>query len=67
MLSLKFQLCGANVSELSVRRTLDRENVHIYNISLTFLLGERFYLRFISSVENNSKKIRGQEFKHTLI
>lgn len=67
MLSLKFQLCGANVSELSVRRTLDRENVHIYIISLTFLLGERFYLQFISSVENNSKEIRGQELKHTLV
>lgn len=32
-----------NASELSVRRTLDRENVHIYIISLTFLLEEGFY------------------------
>lgn len=27
---------------LSVRRTLDRKNVHIYIISLTFLLGKDF-------------------------
>lgn len=42
-LLLLFQLCGGNASELSVRRNLDGENVHIYIISLIFLLEEGFY------------------------